>query len=489
MVQRDVFDDLVSVNADSIVSKTIPHDTRELQNDNPGTMDVHTSQGRLLTHRTGESKRLKHTQDRLPSKFEQSILPMVLPSHGFTTTSTKSAHKLYYDWYPKWICARLAHLPEKMLHSIQDIPLVFEEVALGAKNKESLDTIAQTLLERGLVLPSSNVNGKALAIATAFTLLGLQSMLYEADTTDITETIAITDILDGYRSIAFFRLRPNHPQFESTLADLLLGFGLMLPKAELCISEELEDIEAFENVKIVTPGCLNAAALSSLGQFQFKWVDTIAPHLELDKATNTIFLYRWPSFCLANLCIAPEHLPDGILHRYGMYHIPQMSEILTRTYSLASHTETPGSWACPEEVTKLLQEIILSFRLLFGQDQRSRKFFRKEMVKDQTSSHGVDAFLLDLCTSARRSPETIGQDKECYRLARDFPVLRERIAILQQQLTHVRPRGWRAIWRDRRDSAQWYTFWAVIMFGSVATFLAIAQTALQGIQTFGHGRR
>jgi len=96
----------------------------------------------------------------------------------------------------------------------------------------------------------------------------------------------------------------------------------------------------------------------------------------------------------------------------------------------------------------------------------------------------MDGFLLQLCTKAGGSNLATGRDKECYRLTRDFPVLRQRIAILQHQLTHVKPRGWRAIWRDRRDSAQWYTFWAVIVFGSVGTLLAIIQTVLQGVQTF-----
>jgi hypothetical protein len=221
----------------------------------------------------------------------------------------------YCDWYPKWICAKLAHLPMEILRCMQNVPLVFEEVALGAKNKQSLDAIAQTLADRQLITSSGNIDQKSLARITAFTLLGWQSMLYEADSRIMTGSISIADTLDGYRSSSFFRLCPSCPQTGRPLADLLLDFGLMLPKADICTSEETEDLEAFENIEVVTPGSLNAAALSSLGHFEFKFVDTIAPHLELDKATNTIFLYRWPSFCLANMCDPQEHDSDGILHR------------------------------------------------------------------------------------------------------------------------------------------------------------------------------
>jgi hypothetical protein len=157
---------------------------------------------------------------------------------------------------------------------------------------------------------------------------------------------------------------------------------------------------------------------------------------------------------------------------------------LTNSYSLASHAHSQGVWACPKEVTHLLGEIVLSFRLLFGQDQGSRKLFKRQLMKAEASPYGMDDILQQLCTKAEGSPRVISRDKVYYRLARDFPVLRQRIAILQHQLTHVKPRGWRAIWRDRRDSAQWYTFWAVIMFGSVGTLLAIMQTVLQGVQTF-----
>jgi hypothetical protein len=158
-------------------------------------------------------------------------------------------------------------------------------------------------------------------------------------------------------------------------------------------------------------------------------------------------------------------------------------KILTNI-SLASKDEYRGSWARPEEVTQLLKEIVLSYRLLFGQDQQSRRFYKKHFSNSRLPTYQPDELLLNLCTKTGGLPETLGPDRESYRLSRDFPILRQRIAILQHQLSSVRPRGWLAMWRDKRDRAQWYTFWAVIMFGSLATFLALLQTIMQGIQTF-----
>ncbi|KAI7182165.1 hypothetical protein KC363_g8882 [Hortaea werneckii] len=240
---------------------------------------------------------------------------MVLPSH--LCEEVTKIEVSYCGWYSKWICTKFNHLPKEILHSMQNVPLVFEEVAVGAKKQQSLDAITQSLLDRQLIVSNGDVDRKCMARMAAFIFLGWQSMLYEADTKPSDGAIAIADILDGYRSSSFFRLCPSCPQTGRSLAELLLSFGLMLPKADICTSEETEDLEAFENVKVVTPGGLNAAALSSLGHYNFKFVDTIAPHLELDKATNTIFLYRWPSFCLANTCASRDNEPDSILHRHN----------------------------------------------------------------------------------------------------------------------------------------------------------------------------
>lgn len=276
-------------------------------------MESHELKSEYIEQTVCGSTRLTSHQDALTPHFEHSILSMVLPGHALVGPTKVDASCC--DWYSKWIFSKLARLPKEILHCMQNVPLVFEEVALGAKNRQSLDAIAQTLLDRQLILSKGNIDEKSMARMLAFAFLGWQSMLYEADFKIVTGSIAIADTLDGYRSSAFFRLCPSCPQTGRPLADLLLEFGLMLPKGDTCTSEETEDLEAFENVKVVTPGCLNAAALSSLGHFKFRLVDTIAPHLELDKATNTIFLYRWPSFCLANACTPHEHDLNSVLHR------------------------------------------------------------------------------------------------------------------------------------------------------------------------------
>ena len=114
----------------------------------------------------------------------------------------------------------------------------------------------------------------------------------------------------------------------------------------------------------------------------------------------------------------------------------------------------------------------------------SRKFFRSVFMDDQRVEKDRDELLLHLCTSKTFRDHSICQERELYRLSRDFPVLRQRIAVLQAHLMNLKPRGWREIWKDRRDSVQWYTFWAVIAFGGVSVFLGVLQTIFAAIQAF-----
>jgi type VI protein secretion system component VasF len=71
-----------------------------------------------------------------------------------------------------------------------------------------------------------------------------------------------------------------------------------------------------------------------------------------------------------------------------------------------------------------------------------------------------------------------------YNLARDFPILRSRLAVLLQHLAQTKPRTWRELWQDKRDSSAWLTFWAVIIIGAAGLVLGLLQVVLQAVQVF-----
>lgn len=104
-------------------------------------------------------------------------------------------------------------------------------------------------------------------------------------------------------------------------------------------------------------------------------------------------------------------------------------------------------------------------------------------IFDKQTPQTHDSLLVQLC-SGKSSGVPI-QEREFYRLRRDFPILRSRLATLQYQMTNLKPRGWKEIWNDKRDSAQWLTFWAVIFIGGSGILLSLIQMLLQAAQLAG----
>jgi len=152
-------------------------------------------------------------------------------------------------------------------------------------------------------------------------------------------------------------------------------------------------------------------------------------------------------------------------------------------YSCATQDEDNPQWASEPEISQLLIEILISYRLLFGQNKESRKVFK------QIGSHMDDITLQQLCSSKEPLFPELFKERDFYRLKRDFPVLRSRLAILSHQMSSMKPRGWKELWKDKRDSAQdkrdsaqWLTFWAVIVIGGAGILLSLIQVLLQAVQ-------
>lgn len=205
------------------------------------------------------------------------------------------------QWYGRWLDRQLKNVPPSIAHSLVSFPEIFQEVAEFAGAGCSLEETATRLLELDLIR-SADYDGRQVARTIVFAILGWQTMLYEpAFQTCPPQQLAIADVLDGHFGQAFMKIKQDQSRVSDRLSDFLLGFGLMLPREDLCVSEDPEDCHAFESVAIIHPAEFNVALLQSLARVNIKWIDVMAPHLEFDKGTNTLFLFRYPSFCLANI--------------------------------------------------------------------------------------------------------------------------------------------------------------------------------------------
>jgi hypothetical protein len=125
------------------------------------------------------------------------------------------------------------------------------------------------------------------------------------------------------------------------------------------------------------------------------------------------------------------------------------------------------------------REVLLSYRLLFGQDHKSWKAFQAKIAEwgenwncSDPNSEDKDDMLLILCGKSYKSQEArevyeqIDADEDpkedlsvYYYPDSDFPFFGKRLLNLQAFVKGRHPHNWSALWNDRRNVAYWWTFW------------------------------
>lgn len=144
-----------------------------------------------------------------------------------------------------------------------------------------------------------------------------------------------------------------------------------------------------------------------------------------------------------------------------------------------------------EDAREFFKEVLLSYRLVFGQTNSSHNDFNKELKKwDLKSMPNDDPMLYQLCGHGCDSEEVrdiyiaIDADDPSnhYNPIIDFPYLGRRLAGIQDYVRGHNPHNFIALWHDRRNVSWWWTFWAVIVIGGLGLLFALAQTILAILQ-------
>jgi hypothetical protein len=65
----------------------------------------------------------------------------------------------------------------------------------------------------------------------------------------------------------------------------------------------------------------------------------------------------------------------------------------------------------------------------------------------------------------------------------DFPIFEDRLRQLRHYMDTQKPRNFRQMWKDKRDTSNYFTFWAVMIFGSLSVLLALLSLAVSIAQT------
>lgn len=140
----------------------------------------------------------------------------------------------------------------------------------------------------------------------------------------------------------------------------------------------------------------------------------------------------------------------------------------------------------------------MSYRLLFGSSGSARSLAAKELERLQKESSCFDGLLVPLCTekrqhvnkllksrwpvawkretspwpvSCRNSDGDLNEDST-YRQD-DFPIYGGRLTKLQEFADRQTINGWTGLIKDNRDLNKYWTFWAVLIFGSISIILAL----------------
>lgn len=341
--------------------------------------------------------------------------------------------------------------------------LAINQIARSQDNL-SIDEIQQKLIEEGIHLSdsgSSDVFGAQRRLV--FAILGWQSMLF-LPASDARRPSSLTI----YRApgqpnsgLVFDDWSVSIGLTDRPLAILLKAFGNLLPARSSSdnVASELSK-QAFSWTSL-SPSDVNAYLLHTLLRVNIQWVDTLSLHLDYDKPTRSLSIFRHPSFCVAML------QSKGVI------------------YSFASTESNPiDPRATSAEITNFLQETLLSYRLLFGQTKASRRFFRNMSKSETVLLCNPDPLLQPLCLDQYFAHSMVPPDRTFYVTDRDFLVLGPRVKRLADDLKVAKPKSFIDLLHDRRDTLQYWTFWFVVIVGGSGILLGVLQVILATIQVF-----
>ncbi|KAJ5253883.1 hypothetical protein N7524_011063 [Penicillium chrysogenum] len=342
----------------------------------------------------------------------------------------------------------------------------------------TIDKIIGRLLDEGILAPMSSAENLNYARYFVFAILSYQTMLYSPSPLGPASPVPRQLRITEHPGCCMFTHASHAQDIEECageiLSELFMGFGVLLPSKNLCLDDEQHMNQSFHQQVEVDAKQFNAYALHHVAGIKVKWTDSLSCHLEFNSVTKELLLFRFPSFCRFTLAEYDQGKGRGVLH------------------ACATTSRLRCQWATEAEINQFLVEVLLSYRLLFGQTKRSRGLFRSidPFLRSKEANRNMrDPLLSSLCGA--RSWDDLLLDlrrdweltqKETYYLPRDFPILRYRFVVLQRHLSASAPRTWIQLWRDKRDSAHWMTFWAVISFGAFGSLMALLQVLMQAVQ-------
>ncbi|RDW74290.1 uncharacterized protein DSM5745_06952 [Aspergillus mulundensis] len=223
-------------------------------------------------------------------------------------------------------------------------------------------------------------------------------------------------------------------------------------------------------------------SLGRYGGIRLKWVETLSDHLSLDTRNRTLSIFKFPSLCAARVLRHNDFVMDNAITNRAM-----------ERFSIRSADDVDGH---------MCQEVLLSYRLLFGQNSAARKLLKKAL-EGETS---VDPFLMQFTKSIPKwtvsrfwptkgkmpfdsslLPERFRKNDGSimewgtYSASIDFPIYGEKLQNIQTYgSNHPATSFMEYLW-DRRYPVQQYSAWLAVNVGLVTTVVGVGQLVMSSV--------
>ncbi|KAL8951636.1 MAG: hypothetical protein Q9222_002397 [Ikaeria aurantiellina] len=304
------------------------------------------------------------------------------------------------------------------------------------------------------------------------------------------------------------------PELDRT-EDLSEAWLKPISQAEEEMRQDDRDIEfALGKEPFLAVRDLNVKDLQTIGRLRIEWTSHWDEHLKLrtEGPANVLTLY-WFSPSLADLFL-----------EMWVLLFPTFSKKTAHLINRASHSGLCGR-AQEHDIEQRAHEIYDTNELLFvsGVDKKRAKkrhdslkaptwlsllahpelkTWKKEYDIDQSAdlARPLSHFHLNQKSERLRrtsfcydmidhivTPWESGRNLERITYS-EFPCHYRRLRILRYYMDAQQPNGWRGLWRDKRDSSTYYTFWLVILFGGAGVVLGFLTLAVAIVQAWAQVR-
>lgn len=387
------------------------------------------------------------------------------------------------------LCSALKGLPNNaMAPQTGELTIVYQFVIAVAKLLKTKRNLALVEivdhLDNNDIIKTQLDDQRAIPNQMVFATIGWLTMLYEAQSHPDPDKLQVTKTSTssfGYRNTLSTRKFSTYSQsfqyIDVPLYNLLNRFGDLIPELGATPMREL-GLGLGHISEFINPQQVCWDTLQNVAELRIEWVTALSLHLEFDSGKRTLKLFRYPSYARMMCCDRKNNLLSQLLNN----HVSSIS----------------GDVNVPDVPTEeFFQEILLSYRVIFGQDTRSWKAFSRMIPLEEQSgmsaceaSWSCDPMLAILCgkssisPAARRIYDEIDacEIANSYDPATDFQFFGRRILELQSFVKQHQPRTLRGLWSDRRDAKAWWTLWGnqvLIFVASITILLVILQLVFQ----------